>query len=119
MLLLLSSLLTPENDDIREVWKNIWNDKAGHFHDMKVVPIESCWVVYDCKLGRQTYTKQKKVLENAGFGILRRWDHLREKQKEITPVVKHLPAPFIGVFFPLSKAVEMTISRHGLLKYIE
>ena len=58
---LLGFLLTrsPENDDIREIGQNIWNHKTGHFQDKKVVPIESCLVVYnDCKLGRQTYTKQ-------------------------------------------------------------
>ena len=88
---LLCFLLTrsPENADIREIGQDIWN-KTGHFQDKKVVPIESCLVEYnDCKLGWQTYTKQK----------------------EISPVVKHLPAPFTGIFFPLSEAVEMTISR--------
>ena len=69
-------------------------------------------VVYnDSKLGRQTYTKQKKVLGSAGCGIFPSWHHLRKKQNEITTQVENLPLPFTGVYFSLSEVVKLTISR--------
>ena len=103
---------SPENYDIREIGQNIWDDKTGHFQDEKVVPIESCLVAYnDCKFGWQTYTMQKQSLKLLDLEYSRAGVILREKRKEISLVVQDLPAPITGLFFPLSKAVQMTISR--------
>ena len=111
---ILGFLLTrsPESEKLREIGESIWNNGSPSSVESNSIPVESCLVLYnDCKLGRQTYTKQKKVLENAGFKILPSWRHLRVKQKEITPAVQKLPEPFVGVFYSLFESVRLTVQR--------
>ena len=53
----------------------------------------------------------KRVLSNAGFGVLPAWKPLRVKQKLITPTATPLPQPFAGVHYSLKDSIRSTIER--------
>ena len=111
----LGFLLTrsPESEKIRQVGEMIWNEGSpNNLSNSNTVPEESALLLYnECKLGRQTYTKMRKLLTNAGFGILPAWRHLRVKQDEITPTSNPLPEPYAGVYYSLKESVRVTIKR--------
>ena len=75
------------------------------------VPTITALTIYcDCNLGRQTYTKLKRILSNANFPILPPWSKLRKLQSEITPPV----IPYEdkqGLYFPFLRAVQTTVLR--------
>ena len=102
---ILGFLLTcsPESEKIRAVGEAIWNEgqefNTSTVTTNKTLPAETALLLHtDCKLGRQTWTKMRKVLSNGGFNILPAWIHVRSKQKEITPSSNPLPDPHVGVF---------------------
>ena len=71
----------------------------------------------DCRLGQETYTKQKKLFDSSGLEVLHPWKSLRKKQEELTPRVLDLPLPHIGVYFSVLDAIKITTDRI-LEKYI-
>ena len=65
----------------------------------------------DCRLGRDTYMKQRKLFKSSGLDVLQPWKIIRKRQSELTPPVQDLPPPHTGVFFELIPAVTMTAER--------
>ena len=92
----------------RDIGNKLWlND-----FDEKICPIENTLALYtDCGLGRATYRNQRKLLAVSGFPIFPSWDKLRNEQKHVTPEVKNLPEPHIGVYYELLPAVRLTADR--------
>ena len=106
---LLGVLLTRcEAKDIQTLGSDLWEDNTKE----QQLSVDITLAMYtDCNLGRESYTKQKKLLDSYGFHVLRPWKHLRNRQLTLTPAVKELPAPHNGVYFPLLEAVKITVER--------
>ena len=68
-------------------------------------------IIYDCSLGRSTYTKQRKLLKSSGFDILPPRSKLNIERKYATPNITQLPERPIGIFSPLFDAVKITAER--------
>ena len=50
--------------------------------NIQKIHAETYLTVYDCKLGRETYSKQKKIVAATGFSIFPSWANLQaNKQK--------------------------------------
>ena len=94
---------------VSDIGERLWNDKLSD--DTKVPVVTSLAIYNDCNLGRQTYTKQRKILSATGFKILPSWRMLREQQELITPNMNDLPDPYVGVYYKLKDAVKITVSR--------
>ena len=76
------------------------------------IPLITALTIYcDCKLGRQTYTHQKRLLKSVNCPIFPSWSKLRKFQDSITPPVLELEAPQTGVYFPFYTAVRTTMVR--------
>ena len=103
-------LLTRCNDTVVcNMGKSSWED---NLNDSRTLPINSTLTLYtDCRLGRDTYMKERKLFKSSGFDILPPWISLSKKQSKITPTVLDLPLPHNGVFFPLIPAVKITMQR--------
>ena len=107
---LLGILLTRcDSSAVTDIGEMLWEDDLTHSSKL---PMDSTLALYtDCRLGRETYTKQKKLFEGSGLYVLPPWKNLRKKQNELTPDVKDLPSPHTGVYFDLVPAVKITVER--------
>ena len=95
---------------MQDIGNQIWLD--GIKETPNQLPVQTSLTIYhDCNLGRQTYTQQRRIMSKTGVKVFPPWSHLRKMQSTITPVPVNLPAPYIGVHYPLSEAVKMTVSR--------
>ena len=92
-----------------ELGKSIWDDKGNQsIH----IPIPTAMTLYsDCDLGRQSYTKQRKLLTLTGNDILPPWYKIREEQQKLSPPVLNLPSPHVGVYYQFLPAVKITIQQ--------
>ena len=107
---LLGFLLTRSSKSprIRAVGESLWNNEVS---DDKI-STNTCLTLYnDCKLGRVTYNRMRKLLDNDGFGILPPWNTIREKQKDITPDTHSLTEPFVGIHYLLCDAMKLSVQR--------
>ena len=109
---ILGLLLTRYKDlPLKAVGRRIVNGEAVNA-EVKEIPLITALTIYcDCNLGKETYTKQKRLLSSVGCPIFPPWSRVRELQQSITPEVQNLPAPYKGVYFPFLKAVEKTTVR--------
>ena len=106
----LGLLLTRcEDVNMKKIGRKIMD---GEDEAEKEIPVVTALTIYcDCNLGRETCTKQRRLLKEAGFPIFPSWGKVRALQSEITPEVKTLLAPYQGVYFPFLKAVQQTTVR--------
>ena len=89
-------------------------NKIFHDEDIPVgeIPLLTALTIYcDCKLGRQTYTHQRRLLKSVHCPVFPSWSKLRKLQDDITPPVLELEAPQKGVYFPFYTAVQTTMIR--------
>ena len=76
---------------------------------MEEIPLITALTIYcDCNLGKETYTKQCRMLKSVGCLIFPSWQKVHNLQSSITPEILTLPAPYQGVYFPFLKALELT-----------
>ena len=95
---------------IAEIGEEIWNSNEPSATNQ--VPIDTTLAIYsDCMLGKQTYTNMRKMLRANNCNAYAAWHVIREEQKKITPQIKTLPDPHIGVYFTMKDAVHMTVHR--------
>ena len=92
----------------KDLGETLWNNRNV---EEKQVSLETSLIIYDCSLGRSTYTKQRKLLKSSGFDILPPWSKLNIERKSVTPNITQLPEPHIGIFSPLFDAVKITAER--------
>ena len=92
---------TKERVDV-SIGKSIWEDEGSENQastSKQHVPVLTAMAMCsDCSLGRHTYTKQRKLLTQAGHDILPSWYELREEQRKLSIPVLSLPAPHVGVY---------------------
>ena len=87
---ILGLLLTScDNPDVGNIGKLLWDDNLD---DSRKLPINSTLALYtDCRLGRDTYMKQRKIFKSSGLDVLPPWINLRRKENEMTPHVPKQP----------------------------
>ena len=108
---LLGFLLTRcSSERETQIGKNIFEKKDVNLNS--TIPVITALTIYsDCQLGRETYTKQRRLLAAVGHPIFPAWRNLRNLQEEITPPIQYLSSPNHGVYFPFLKSLEMTMVR--------
>lgn len=80
--------------------------------EVKEIPLITALTIYcDCNLGKDTYTKQRRLLKSIGCPIFPSWQKVRNLQASITPEIQNLPPPYQGIYFPFLKALEITTVR--------
>ena len=96
---------------MKTVGRKIANGESVDLH-VKEIPIITALTIYcDCNLGKETYTKQRRILKNVGCPIFPSWQKVRDLQTAITPEIQALPPPYQGVYFPFLKALQITTAR--------
>ena len=94
--------------DVVDIGTSLWENNVKP----PQVSIDKAIAIYTgSRLGRDTYTDQKKLLDSDGHYVLPPWKHIRKQQMDITPDFQELPAPHNGVYFPLLSAVTITFQR--------
>ena len=68
-------------------------------------------ILVNCSLGRETYSKLRKILKNEGHEILPPWIHIRKEQSFISPKVETFPPPHKGVMLSYEESVKITARR--------
>lgn len=109
---LLGFLLTRcTSEKESQIGKHIFEKKDVDRKDTIIPTITALTIYSDCNLGRETYTKQRRLLAAVGHPIFPAWRKLRTLQQEITPLIKYLSSPNHGVYFPFLQSLEMTMVR--------
>ena len=81
-------------------------------HKPKTLPIDAAVaIMVDCQLGRDTYTKLRKIVTQQGHDIFPPWIHIRKRQMEISPKPQLLPEPHEGVQMTYSESMKITAQR--------
>lgn len=96
---------------LKSVGRKIINGENVNPSVQEIPLITALTIFCDCNLGKDTYTKQRRLLKSVGCPIFPSWSKIRGLQSTITPEIQNLPAPHKGVYFPFLKAVEMTTVR--------
>ena len=112
---ILGLLLKKCNDkNAREYGDHIWSqssDTATPRQSKTITNDSAIAIMVDCQLGRETYSKLRKILKQQEYDILPPWIHLRETQREISPKPKPLPEPHKGVQLSYSESMMITARR--------
>ena len=109
---MLGLLLTRSNSKrIGELGELVVNN--GVAENKNVMTNQKAATIYtDLKLGRETYTQMKKIVQSSGFPVFPSWAQVRRFQSDVTPAeLRHLPEPEKGVYFQFKDACSTTQGR--------
>ena len=103
-----------KNKDAQQFGDELWQkpqDDVTEYPSKLVSKDAAIAIMVDCSLGRETYTKLRKILKQEGHKILPSWTQLRRTQDVISPKPSALKEPHNGVMMAYEQSMKVTAKR--------
>ena len=95
-----------------EICQFIVNKYKLEEYSCPVLPtITAAAIICDSKLGREAYTRQRKMLLANNNKSFPTWKEVTDLRDKITPTLITLEQPLVGVMCTLTEAASITINR--------